>query len=419
MSTRSFSVHDFRHITLATLLLFAGAPACTDEGEPTGETTLGAGGAGASGGTAGAGGTGGAGGNGGAGGGAVTCLPESAYASLFTLQANDLCAVAVYTAATTIAYQQPSWGTHGGPLLVAAGPGDGDVTLSRWSPPSGAEGAMTVATTTIGAKIPGGAFAGAQALDLTFRPGTVISYAGSFPDTEGEVIVATESGTDERYPVNGFFSVAEIPASTDATTGRLVHTSLSPLGDPDAGANALHAADDCAGTFVPEGGSPCAEPLQIAAWGDASGPVVTDALGDVLVVMSNFAGDQEIRGFAASKIGKGGAAFAGDSLLTLDGFGLSLAALAPTGLATGVLAFQPADGMTFEALDVLQVRYTVENGALVTSSMPPALLALKTPNTPVALLTDTEDRLWAGVSILDDQGAPVSTTFVVIARKPD
>ena len=419
MST-SKNPHDFSRIALATLFLLLLAPACEDTGEPTGDTTQGAGGSGAAGGTGGTTGTagsGGEGGSGGAGGGPAGCLPESSYAALFTLGASDLCAVAVYEAATTIAYQQPSWGEHGGPLLVAAGPGGGEVTLSRWSPPGSAEGAMAVTTKTIDAQIPDGAFAGAQAIDIGFRPGTLISYVGAFPDTSGELVVATDAGTDERYPMNGLFSIAVVPGA-EATSGRVVHTGLSPLGDEAAGANGLHAADDCDGDLAPNGGGTCAEPIQIDAWGDASGPVVTDSAGNVIALMSNFAGDQEARFFAAEEIAEGGGASAGAPLFTADGFGLSLAAMGPTDALEGIAAFQPSDSTTFQALDVLYVRYSAASGSVVASE-PAPLLTLKAVGAPVALLTDPEGRLWAGVSILDEQGSPVSTTFVVLARKPE
>src|SRR5262245_20438525 len=140
-------------LAVATLLLFQAAAACSDQGEPmSGATTAGAageaasagkGGTGGAGGTGATGGSGGGGATGGSGGAAMTCLTEASYASFFTISATDLCAVAMYTADAKIAYQQPTWGSHGGPLLVEAGPGDGQVTLVRWAPPSGAEGKIT------------------------------------------------------------------------------------------------------------------------------------------------------------------------------------------------------------------------------------------------------------------------------------
>lgn len=384
---------------LAIVLFLLAAPGCTDqEGLPTG----------GSGAASGSGGSGGATGGGGAGG--AACLPASAYESLFTLEAPDLCALGVYTAAGTISYQQPTWGAHGGPLLVAAGANDGEVTLSRWKAPAGAEGAMTIADTTVGAGVPAGAFVGGAAIDLGFRPGTLVSYAGAFPDTQGELIVIDGAKSDERYPVNALFSMALLP---EAQGGRLVYSGFSTLGDAAAAPNGLYAADDCAGTFDPAAAAGCAAPLAVAAWGDSSGPVAADAQGNVFAVMTSFSGDQEGRAFAASAVAKGAAATDGDVLFSLPGFGVSLAALAPADGAPGIVAFQPSDPMTFEALDVLQIRYAADGGAVTAEGAPSALLTLATANTPVAMLTDPEDRLWVGVP----EGA--GTTFVVLGRKPD
>lgn len=408
----SSKVHHLNHAAVATALLLLASPGCSDEGETL---TGGAGGTGGSTASGGAGGGGGSTASGGAGGAEIACLPSSATAALFTLAADDLCAVAIYTAEGTIAYQQPTWGSHGGPLLVTQGPGDGEATLARWSPPAGAEGAMTIATTTVDAKIPAGAFVGAEALDLGFRPGTAITYSNAFPDTSGELVIVDGASSDERYAVNGIFSMLSLPTS-EGVTGRLAYSGLSILGDATAGANGLYAADDCAASFDPSADPQCAEPIEVAAWGDASGPVIADRLGNTFVVMTSFAGDQIGRGFAAPKIAKGGAATSGDDLFTLDGFGQSLAAIAPAAGAPGILAFQPSDAMTFEALDVLQVRYSAGADAITVDAQPAPMITFPSPNTPVALLTDPQDRLWVGVPVKD--GGTTSTTFVVLARKP-
>lgn len=402
----------FERAALPFIFFLLAVPGCTDEGEPTGGTG-GSGGAGAEGGSGGAGGSGAATSSGGAGGGATACLPASAYEALFTLGAPDLCAFAVYTAEGSISYQQPTWGSHGGPLLVEAGAGAGEVTLSRWSPPAGAEGAITIAGTTIDAGVPAGAFVGGAAVDLGFRPGTAISYSGAFPATEGEIVVVDGDDTSERYPVNGVFSMALLAAGG---SGRILHTGFSPLGDDALGANGLYAADDCAMTFDPGADPSCADPIQVAAWGDASGPAVADSQGNVFAVMTSFSGDQVARAFAASTVAEGAAPALGDELFALPGFGLGLAAIAPSDGAPGIVAFQPSDGMTFEALDVLQIRYTAAGDTVTADGAPSPLLTLAAPNTPVAMLTDPQDRLWVGFPT-GTAGNP-EMTFVVLGRKP-
>lgn len=392
-----------------TLLCFA--QGCSDEPETSGSatTTGGSGGAGGAASTGGVTSSGGAGGSGG-------CLPESMTSALFTLAATDLCAIAVYTRGAEINYQQPTWGAHEGPLLVTQGPADGQVTLDRWTAPAGASGDFTIASSTIDAQIPAGVFVGGEALDLRFRAGTALSYSGAFPDTNGELVIADGSSTSERYPVNALFSMAVLPANGAVAGGRVVYSGASPLGDAALGANGLYAADECAGALLPGGDPGCAAPSLIAAWGDASGPVVADAKGNVFVVMTSFAGDQTARGFASDKIFEGSPPTEGDELFTLPGFGQSLAAIAPDGDAPGIVAFQPSDPSTFEALDVLQIRYSVKNGTITKEGEPTPLLTFPAPNTATAMLTDPEGRLWVGLPV--HEGDTTTTTFVVLARKP-
>jgi hypothetical protein len=418
MKSSSFIETNVHFAAVATLLLLAATPGCSDKetGGGGGTTTTATGGSGGAGGATTAGGTAGAGGTTTTSSAAVTCLPDAATTALFTLGASDLCAIAVLTSDGAIGYTQPTWGAHGGPLLVTQGPGDGEVTLDRWTPPSGASGKLTIESTTLAAKIPAGAFVGGEALDLGFRAGTAISYSGAFPDTAGELIIASGASTDERYPVNALFSMVVLPNASDAASGRIAYTGISTLGDATPGANALYAADDCAGSFLPNGEPACGMPIEVSAWGDASGPAVSDTLGDVFVVMTNFAGDQIGRAFAADAIAEGAPATTGDVLFTLNGFGQSLAALAPEATTPGIVAFQPSDSSTFEALDVLEIRYSVKDGKVTAESSPKPLLTFPAPNTAVAMLTDPEGHLWVGVPVQD--GGKTTTTFVVLARKP-
>ncbi len=407
---------------MACAALALQAVACSDEGEPTGGAAgSGQGGAGAEGGFGGAtstsseGGAGGEGGTGGEGGGsAAKCLPKTEYEALITLNATELCVTAIYTADVALSYQLPSWGAHGGPAIVAPGPQDGEVTFTRLTAPKGAEGAMTVANTTVAAAIPAGAYLGGQALDLGFRPGTLVSYAGAFPNTEGEILVATESAATERYPVNAFFAAAAFPT---AAGGRIVYSALSPLGDDKAGQNGLYSADDCNGDFTPQGQPMCTASKLVSAWGDASGPVVVDTQGNVVALMTSFDGDQEARAFAKNTIAEGAAATSGDSLFVLPGFGQALAAIAPAGSAPGICAFQPFDGTSFAALDVVAVHYTVEANAVVPDGEPKPLITPAVAGTALTLLSDPTDRLWVGVPTKEGQND--TTTFLVLSRTPE
>lgn len=389
----------------------AGAAGCSDEGGTSSSTTTTSTTTSTSSSSGGAGGEGGGGGAGGEG----ACLDPSLFADLFTIEGSDRCAVAVYDAAVDLGgYMAPTWGRHGGPLTANPGAG-GNVDVTRWDVPAGATGALTPKKETVSVGVPMGAFLGAQAIDLPFFDWTAVSWTGAFPSTEGEVVLAEGAAIKERYDVQSFFSGAAV--SDGASQGRLLYTGLSPIEDPMASKNALYAADSCgtkgAGArLLPEGDPACGPPFEVAAWGDGSGPVAADSDGNVFVVMSDFVGgDQEARGFAAAKVSRGAPATPGDTLFTLPGFGMSLAALAPADTAPGVLAFQPSDAMT-GGLDVIGQRYSAAGGAITAGGAPEPLLKLAKLGTSIVLMTDDQGRLWAG-----GPGAS-GTRFVVLDRTP-
>jgi hypothetical protein len=369
------------------------------------------------GGTGGTGGDGGATGTGGAttsstsstgtGGDAATCLDAAPFASLFTIADASFCAVAMYEADESIGFQVPSWGAHGGPLWFQADTSGGGVTIERWKAPAGATGALTKQTTHVDAKIPDGAFAGAQAIDLPFFGWTAISWTGAFPDTTGQIELIEGSAVDRAFAVNGVYGLAAVG---DATSGRLLHTGLSPIGAPTVDTNGLYAADACDMPKPDLGaGTGCQAPAAIAAWGDSSGPVAVDHDGNAFVVLASFGmGNQEARGFAAADVARGAAPTEGTSLFTLPGFGSSLAAIAPRDAHPGLLVFQPFD-MDATPLDVIAQAYTT-NGGLVAEGTPATFLALTAPVSPWFMVDDA-DRLWVAVP------GDTKTTFVVIARK--
>lgn len=370
----------------------------------------------------------GVGGAGGAGGGVVAadCLDAAAHDDYFTVEDASLCVVAAYTADVQLGYdavdgysRMPTWGRHHGPLTLS--PNGAKVTLERWKVPATATGALTKQTSTAAANIPAGTFLGAQAIDLPFFGWTAVSYAGAYPATQGELVLLREGAVDARYAVNGLFGAAAIVATGG---GRVLHSGLSALADATNSTNGLYAAAPCGDgssaaerRLLPEGSAACASPALIAAWGESSGPVAVDSKGNAFAAMANFSsGDQETRGFSAATIGSDGAASGGDVLLDLEGFGMSLAAIAPTSTTSGLLAFQASDGATYEALDVVAQRYTVADGEVVPASpvdAPKTLLKITHADTAVRMFTDDQDRLWAGV---DRSGG--GTIFFVIAPKP-
>ncbi|HVY47596.1 MAG TPA: hypothetical protein VHB21_17020 [Minicystis sp.] len=368
----------------------------------------------------GAGGTISAAGGGGAGG--AACLGAALYADLFSIADDALCATALYEGDGAFDFHTTAiaFGAQGGPVILEPSTTSGSVDVSRYAPtPGQPKGSFTVATHTVAAQIPHGAFLGPQALDLGFFGWTAIGYSGAFPDTAGEVVLLAGDAVAARYPVNGPFAFGAVV--DDADRGRLLYTGLSKLDDAAADVNGLYAADSCgtstsSPSLEPDGSGACPPPTEVSAWGDASGPVAVDALGDAFAVMASFTGDQEARGFAHAAIARGEPPTDGTTMFTMPGFGSALAAIAPTPVDDGILAFQPSDGTTFQALDVVGQRYHLASGALATSGTPAPLLHFAAADTAVSMATDSSSRLW--VAATRGSGPTAKLVFVVIARKP-
>ena len=331
-------------------------------------------------------GTGGA-GDGGSG---ATCLSATAYAGLFTIDDTAFCAVAVYTADEALS-SQPSWGSHGGPLTMVADTTGGGVTLERWTAPAGAMGALTKATTHVAAGVPTGAYLNAQANDLPFFGWTAISWTGPGTATTGQIALIASGAVATTYTANGPYWLAGI--SDGASQGRLLFTGLSPLGAPTTDMNGLYAADACSAPMPELGaGTGCAASQLIDAWDEDSGPIALDKNGNAFVVLTSATdGNQEARGYAAAQVARGAPAVTGATLFTVDGFSGSLAALAPTASAPGLVVFEPFDATTYFALDVIEQAYTVTGDVVAASGTPTKLLTVPTMMIDRSLLHDRRD----------------------------
>jgi hypothetical protein len=223
-----------------------------------------------------------------------------------------------------------------------------------------------------------------------------------------------------RYPTNGTYALAGITG--DATHGRLLLTGQTAPGDkipPATGTNALYGADACGTAAAPElantADTACA-PVTIAAWGSASGPIAVDASGNAFVVMSSTDASKnpinDARGFAASAVAPGTKATAATPLFTSPNYSGSLAAMAPSPTADGILAFQASNFPSYT--DVMAQHYTVSGATLQSKGTLVTLLKVASVMTEVLLFTDSQGRLWAGVP----DSTNTKTTFVVIARMP-
>jgi hypothetical protein len=365
------------------------------------------------------GGAGGAGGGDAGGGGSGghpdigECLPASTHEAVLGVAAAGLCVIAVYEAPIAVGTDAsfftaaPTWGSHGGPLVVKPGAGD-SVDLTRLTPPSGASGDLAAATSNVDLVLEDTFFVGSQALDLPGSSAVIVSWTGA--GSVGEVLVVDGSAVGERYPTDGFF----LAAVRDVAAGpRLLHSGLTATDDSGATpVAALYGADFCAGPELCRDGAAAIDP-----WGLASGPVAVDADGHTFAIMTSpsfLGGDdtQTARAFHADTVAHGDGPIEGTELFVIDGFGSALAAIPAAGSSPGLLFFQPIDS-TFVTEDVLAQAYVVDGNGVAPQGREGIGIDLVTEGAEVTLTSDDEGRLWVGVPTSAD-----TSTFYVIARAP-
>jgi hypothetical protein len=356
------------------------------------------------------GGGSGATGGGGMGGATPTCLDATEYEATFSLEIAELCLLARYDAPLSVSsYNAPSWGRHGGPLTLQqtfAGPTPTDeISLTRWSPPNASTGTLTAPETivVIDTGIVGvNPFFAGVAIDM---PGDSVTYVGWADGTlVGEVLAIEGDVVVGRHDNAGYFGAAGWDSGNDR---RLLISALSPLDDNAVGTSGIYAAD--------WQGMGMATSSTIDTWGLANGPVTMDADGNAFAVMTDFnTGNQSLRGWTATAIGPGAPAAPGAELWNIAGFGSSLAAMAASDDADGLVFFQ-AQTFSNELVneDVLVQPFGLAGDSIVSTGPASVGIDFVDDNTEASLMTDDQGRLWVGVG--DGMGGAI---FFVLGRIP-
>jgi hypothetical protein len=348
---------------------------------------------------------------------AADCIDATSMAAFFTLKDDTKCLVAKYDVASG-SLGSLTWGRHGGPLGF-----DGGATprLVRFQVPATSTGAITTMTTDVAVSgVPSGAYWGGAAYDLPFFGWTAFSYTGTGAGFPGEVILVGSGGTLTRYHVNGFFSAAAVGLST-TSGGRLIHTSVSPLGESAMTTNVggLYAADSCGSAattprLVPGTDASCKAPFEIASWeAGSSGPVAVDPNENLFAINSKFGGKQELRGFERSTIARGAGPTSGTKIWSLDGYTSEL-------VADGSAVYFQAFDTTYTALDVQTIAYAKSGTTISPVGDVKTFLQLTKPGTTVSLVRDDSGRIWVGMSVpgTGDAGPTSSVFFVLRAKTP-
>jgi hypothetical protein len=346
----------------------------------------------------------------------VTCLPASEHDSVFTIDEASLCVVAKYDAAIEIGTDSnfytaaPTWGRHGGPLLVkpTVGGAAAEIDLTRMTPPGMPTGALTLQSDTIDLNISGTFFLGSQAIDVG-STWTFVSWSGSGFIGEAVPIDGTTVGTG--FSVAGLFAGVGLGGPN---SDRLLHTSLTALQDGQGTQTAgLYAADVCAGPMICTAPAPAA----VETWHRANGPVAADGDGNVFALQTNPAflgGDdtQSLHAYAARDVEPGDSAVNGVELFSTAGYGLTMGVMTATGSSDGYILFQPYSSNSFLPEEPLVQRYKVA-GPNITAEGTPTTALTRVDNTmELMLLNDDAGRAWVGVRGVG------SSTFYVLDRNP-
>ena len=296
------------------------------------------------------------------------------------------------------------WGRHGGPMVttgVYGASGPPTPVVIRWSIPDGATAPATSAKLpfAIATGLPAMHFYGADGfVDLPFGPYALLDYSGSGAAFPGEALLYAEAYDKVlgRANVNGLYSGAGV---TDGTRQVLVYSGLSPLATAASTTNdnGLYAAAVCGTSLT--AAAPCTAATKVLGWSGASGPVVTDAHGNVFVGASLAGASTSDAVYGLTKAQALAAAAVSPSppkLAEIDSGGTaSLAAVTPDGANEGwVLGLGFADDAAVYAASYVEGTGAIAKGSKLATS------AIKkgTAAESLTVFSDPDGDLWLAVT---------------------
>ena len=304
-----------------------------------------------------------------------------------------------------------SWGAHGGPLSNGL---DGNTPqVFRWTLPASATGlAASTSLTAVNSGMPAKFFWGVDGVrDLSGLSASLHSYSTSADAFAGEALLysAPFSGVTARAFVNGYYSGASV---SDGTKSVLAYSGLSALSATanTTMKNGLYAAPLCQSKLVGVAG--CQAPALLFGWAGASGPVVSDALGNVFVAASVSDADpvtDKVYALSRSKVIAASAATASVVAELSTGGTNALVALAPEGSNVGwVLGQNFTPGSALYASS-----YSIGADAITASgtSVPKAITPTNLVE-GVGMFSDPEGDLWLAVNL------SAKSYFIELRRKP-
>jgi hypothetical protein len=309
------------------------------------------------------------------------------------------------------------WGAHGGPAVTTLDHGAQKVT--RWTMPEGVTDAATHTdlTSATPTDLPAQPFWGVDGfVDLPFDSLTMRAYSSSGDNFPGEVLFFSKNydRVIGRGHVNAWYSGVGI---ANGQQKRLVYSGLSGISADAATGNdsALYASDVCDGSPAPTGSCPAS--VKLFGWDGSSGPVTTDADGNVFVAgFVTGVGQPPTETDTVYAITKT-QSFSEDAVqaATLSerktGGTASIAAVSAPGSHKGWIIAKGHDDKT--AAPSYALPYTVNDSSV--AAVGPAVeqaIVGASPDASLSFFADPKGNLWVAVEL------PKSSTFLELSPRP-
>ena len=327
-------------------------------------------------------------------------LDDSEYADLIAIHADFPFGVTKrYVADKTIISSH--WGHHGGPMVTVGnfgGKRSKTRAVLQWSIGSAPTGTATFTprTLTVASDLPKPHFYGSDGMvDLPFGGLALLSYTSTGSTFPGEALLYSQTydAVVGRAKANGFYSGVGVVVGE---TRLLVYSGLSALTKTTSEAveNGLYAAPICNDALLAD--PPCPANWQLFGWKGNSGPVVTDAHGNVFVAASLSRAEKSdtVYGLANMQLAIGTTPKP-TTIVEVNTLGTSsFAAIPPKGNAPGwVMGHGYSSPVVIYAASYTESDNTLETGGQV---IPAAISVVGDNNASV--FTDNEGALWLAVT---------------------
>jgi hypothetical protein len=343
-------------------------------------------------------------------------LPAAEYVGLITIDAAFPFGVTQVHKATG-PVEPAIWGAHGGPVVTDSAGAAPKVV--RYTLPAGATLAATPLSSVVmppPVDLPAMSFFSFLGVADVSTTRTLFSYTGAGAVSPGELLLLDNTLTVKaRAKVNGVYDQKTWARGADTF---VAYTGLSDLSAAASTTNVsgLYLAQICGDALLATGA--CKASFPLLTWDGFSGPVVTDASGNLFVAASFLSKPDAI--FAISKAEIGAAIGTGTPLTKTaladgtSGGSSALAAIAPEGAADGWALYRGSEfGSMGAEVATKAVPYSVSATGIKkgTGAELPAAVVKGAMAKDLYYFTDAEGDLWIAVS------TAAGGVFVELRRK--